>query len=405
LDTNKYSEAVWTTLHANAFLSKKFELLYISTPKVACTTLKWWIAKLEGYTQLINQDTSSQESTKELAIHDTLYRVAPEIAGLSPEQLIEALTDHNYFRFAFVRNPYKRLFSAWQSKVLFFEPIQVSPYLGEEFVSVKYSSVGDISDSFSSFVQFLYDNESPKFHDSHWETQSNILLPNEIPYNIIYHIEDTSLFHSDLLKHNSSLSDNPLALVTSNESIFEYSPDFISTKTEHMIREMYIADFENFGYSDSKPTTGRDYSKVPFKEVSNSIKNLRARNQRIGDLVLEKQLVKEECKGFIRKIDVLEHKIDLLNDEISGLTELKDLIDKKISVMTDQIDRDESIITNLENEKENLTYEHQNLIREVDRYRLSRSWRITQPLRKVLSCVREIAQWISEKVINHSRAI
>src|SRR5215211_3785581 len=45
----------WDFLRWNSFLSERYKLLYIATPKVACTLLKWWFADLEGYSEVLAQ--------------------------------------------------------------------------------------------------------------------------------------------------------------------------------------------------------------------------------------------------------------------------------------------------------------------------------------------------------------
>ena len=109
-------------LSFNSYCSRRHRLFYVATPKVACTTLKWWFAELEGYTEILCNIKDSAETDPDLVIHDSFHKVAPDVTGLSPSELLEPLTSDDYFRFAIVRNPYKRIFSAWQSKLLLKEP-------------------------------------------------------------------------------------------------------------------------------------------------------------------------------------------------------------------------------------------------------------------------------------------
>ena len=41
--------ADWNYLRWNSYLSTRHKLLYVATPKVAWTSVKWWFAALEGY--------------------------------------------------------------------------------------------------------------------------------------------------------------------------------------------------------------------------------------------------------------------------------------------------------------------------------------------------------------------
>src|SRR5687768_7893976 len=118
LDLPFADKYVWGYLRWNSYLSQRYKLLYVATPKVACTSLKWWFAGLEGYSQVLSEIKDSKESDPDLVIHDSFHKVAPDVAGLLPHALAESLVSDAYFRFAVVRNPYKRVFSAWQSKLL-----------------------------------------------------------------------------------------------------------------------------------------------------------------------------------------------------------------------------------------------------------------------------------------------
>ena len=71
----------------NGYCSERHKLFYVATPKVACTSIKWWFADLEGYTQVLREITDSAETDPDLVIHDNFHRVAPNVAGLLPGAL------------------------------------------------------------------------------------------------------------------------------------------------------------------------------------------------------------------------------------------------------------------------------------------------------------------------------
>ena len=56
--------------------------------------------------------------TPDLVVHDMPLYPLPNIAEVSPALRQAALTSPDWLRFAVVRNPYARLYSAWESKVL-----------------------------------------------------------------------------------------------------------------------------------------------------------------------------------------------------------------------------------------------------------------------------------------------
>lgn len=141
-------------LQWNSYRSERQRLLYVATPKVACTKLKWWFAALEGYAEDLRKITDSSETDRDLIIHDS-HRVAPNVTGLSLQDLREALESESFFQFALVRNPYKRIFSAWQSKLLLREPLQVGPYVGADFYHHPIKTAADIAQAFEGFWSIL----------------------------------------------------------------------------------------------------------------------------------------------------------------------------------------------------------------------------------------------------------
>ena len=147
-------------LRDNSYRSEKYKLFYIATPKVACTSLKWWFAGLEDCAEAIRKFSDSAESDPDLVIHDAFHQVAPNVAGLGKEALSGVLSSDSYFRFALVSNPYRRIFSAWQSKLLLKEPLQIRPYLHCDFFNHPIESKDDIAVAFEKFLEYLAENES-----------------------------------------------------------------------------------------------------------------------------------------------------------------------------------------------------------------------------------------------------
>lgn len=85
MNTNDWSDqdkqSLGTYLRWNGYRSECYRLFYVATPKAACTTLKWWFAALEGYSQDLRRITDSAETDPDLAIHDSFHKVAGHVTG------------------------------------------------------------------------------------------------------------------------------------------------------------------------------------------------------------------------------------------------------------------------------------------------------------------------------------
>jgi hypothetical protein len=268
----------------NAYFSPRHRLLYVATPKVACTSFKWWFAELLGVKSAIEQSTNSMESDPELVIHDNFARVAPEFTGVNEAGLLEALSSPDYFRFCLVRNPYTRIFSAWQSKWLLHESLQASFYpdmVGGPFIE----SVSDIRKSFEGFLRFLVNMGSDSDWDVHVAPQVALLEPERIAYQMMAHIEDTATLVQALAVHVGPGFRDPLCGTRANVSLLSYSATWISDESAELIRMLYARDFEVFGYDTAVPAGANALSDDALAMALRSIKVLRGRNVRIGELV------------------------------------------------------------------------------------------------------------------------
>ena len=87
-------------------VSPKHRLLYCPIPKVACSSIKLWLFELEE-----GKSDSLQASPHK---HTDRHRITAYGRSLARQ----ALKEKDWFRFAFVRNPWARLASAFTNKFL-----------------------------------------------------------------------------------------------------------------------------------------------------------------------------------------------------------------------------------------------------------------------------------------------
>jgi hypothetical protein len=272
----------WEYLRWNALRSTKRKLFYVATPKVACTSLKWWFARLEGYGGALQANSEeSKETSPELIIHDSLYKVAPDVAGLAPECLVEAIVSDDYFRFALVRNPFKRIFSAWQSKLLLREPLQIAPYIEKAFYHRTISSKAAVAEAFELFLEHLAKEEAPTYWDVHWTPQVNLLRPDIIHYTNLSQIENACELERLLAGWLGDQIASPFANRMANESLVPYQEEFISDRSAQLVRTLYSADFELFGYDTRPPREKESFSSDEFNLALKAIEMIRARHERI----------------------------------------------------------------------------------------------------------------------------
>jgi glycosyltransferase involved in cell wall biosynthesis/peptidoglycan hydrolase CwlO-like protein len=238
---------------------------------------------LEGYTQAVRDITDSVETDPNLAIHDSFRKAAPNVTGLSPAELLEPLTSDAYFRFAVVRNPYKRIFSAWQSKLLLREPLQVAPYLQYDFLNHPIEKAEDIATSFEYFLEHLAANEAPSYWDVHWTPQVTLLRPDLINYSQLVRIEDSGEITEALSARLGERFVNPFEIRRINESLVPYLSSFMTGRSVELIQTLYAKDFEAFGYDKRPPGLKRSFSTDQLNLTRKAVALIRGRNQRLGE--------------------------------------------------------------------------------------------------------------------------
>ena len=278
-------EKLFEYLRWNGFLSERYKLFYVATPKVACTSIKWWFADLVGYGQILRNVTDSNESDPDLIIHDSFYKLAPNVTGLLPEALLEPLTSDAYFRFAVVRNPYNRIFSAWQSKLLLREPLQISPYINCDFYNQSIKNAADIASAFEGFLEHIAENEAQNFLDVHWTPQTDLLRPDLISYSKLVQIENVNELSKALSDWLETKFVDPFATRSANESLIPFLPELITARSAELIHLLYSRDFSIFRYSEEIPPAKEVFSADQFSLAIKAIETIRGRNQRFGEVV------------------------------------------------------------------------------------------------------------------------
>lgn len=301
-------------LEMHSFVSRKSKLLYVATPKVACTSLKWWFANLGGWSKQITERSGSKESSIDLKIHDLFRIVAPEVAGNSVEALMEFFVDPEYFRFALVRNPYSRIFSAWQSKLLLREPLQIDPYKGFDFIHYQVSSKNDIAYAFQLFVEHLYKAEAPSYWDSHWDVQYNHLACDKLQYSIIGKIESPLEVKNQLQQHLGDKYIDPFQNKPSNSNLIPYSSDFLTEKCTKLICEMYHKDFEYFGYNTNPPPGRQSLSEKQLLVALNAVQKIRNRHARMVEMRTHfEHTLSRNKKIFADQLNITSDKLEKHN--------------------------------------------------------------------------------------------
>ncbi|SLN69145.1 sulfotransferase family 2 domain-containing protein [Roseisalinus antarcticus] len=141
-------------------ISLKNRYLYVQSPKVASTTMKKTLNRLEAQGSKIDPDTLPLHPTPRESIHIKPFQ-------LPAEMFADIVYGSEFFKFCFVRNPFDRLLSAYLDKIVSKKNEARSVYK-----TLGLSIESDMM-TFEQFVGFLYERRDKSVNwNPHWPLAS-----------------------------------------------------------------------------------------------------------------------------------------------------------------------------------------------------------------------------------------
>ena len=287
------------------FISQKHKLCYVGVDKVANTSLKWWMAEIEGLSGRINDAINQRGLNASKGIHTVYPLVAPRLVLDSFSRIREVFHSGEFYCFTLVRNPYTRLFSAWTDKVLRGKHFYTRKLLADKkFYARPATGIEGVRKGFEAFVAWLHTDPNMLQADRHWMPQFFLLRPDLLHYDFIGKIEE-----ADLLEHAlAAVLKEPHAGILhgkrpQNRMSLPYHQEFVTVQAQKMIREMYADDFDHLGYEASLPHASLpvDEKRVEKTLMRFFMERAEFTQQRLAFLEAEKlELETNPGKAFVR---------------------------------------------------------------------------------------------------------
>ena len=209
-------------LTLTAVVFDDLRLAYVPVPKAASTTILRALFELTGLASEDLVRSRKLEVTRALTVHDgSLWPSAHRLRDREPAELEWILRSDDWFRFTVVREPARRIWSAWVSKVLVRNPRFVL-MLGEDLFPALPSSAQEVVESFRRFVAALPDR--PAWSDSHWSAQADLLGVTDITYSHIGRVETIDRTVAEVGEYMRERGSNLPELEAENRSFLPYSP-------------------------------------------------------------------------------------------------------------------------------------------------------------------------------------
>lgn len=221
-------------IDASTHISKKHNYIYVSTPKVACSTIILTLQRMELDDTSFNRD-----------VLNDIHR--PELSPLLRPSVINdfkrLVISDDMIKFCFVRNPYTRLLSAYF--FVLYKSKKPEVYMNKLGFD---SSFKDKKITFNQFVNAIK-KQPIAFMDWHWKPQYYLTVQRKINYDFIGRFETFQEDFKYIMSKINPEHEKYLISVQSHKTDSdELLHQYYNPEIEEEVYNIYKKDFELFKY-------------------------------------------------------------------------------------------------------------------------------------------------------------
>jgi dermatan 4-sulfotransferase 1 len=224
----------------DTWVSGRRRYFYMAVEKAASSKIKMLLHQLEGYALPADPFDVHARNRPGMPFVDKL-------SAFGADATAEILRGPDWFRFAFARNPYARLYSAYKNKIADL----ASPYVGVR--TTIWRMAGNPQPPaeaapFEAFVRYVAQQPDAQ-RDGHWRSQAGALCLDLIAYGFVGRVETLQADLSTVLRSLGAPEDFHDGLdVVVGASAGSPTASAYNADLAHLVHETYEADFEIFGY-------------------------------------------------------------------------------------------------------------------------------------------------------------
>jgi hypothetical protein len=293
---------------ANSFVLPKQKMVYMSVTKVACTSLRWMVADLAGEDLEAFTRAGGAQQSRLMTIHGgrSRWKKTQQLSTMPLSELEKISPEDGWFVFAVVRDPWSRLWSAWQSKFLVRHTYYMDHYADEPWFPRVATTSEQVLEDYRKFVFARPWETHPNLRrDVHFWPQVRSVRPGAINYTKIYNLSEMSSLFSDIRGHLESLGQpSELYVPRANETPLAMTPEVLEGGVLEAVQDAYSRDFAAFGDRWDPERLKLAPSGWTQDALDHAAFHTVA-NQRIGDLRNELRSAREqldESRKEVRKL-------------------------------------------------------------------------------------------------------
>jgi hypothetical protein len=230
--------------------ARNARVLYVPSTKVASSTMRLLLAEANGtfrpelIPHLDGPTVSVEQSVHNMMINGLVHM---ELLPAAEQEVMKRSDE--WWRVAAVRNPYARLYSAWENRILFRAPGQVLPEAWAACVDVMNDDRIDLGATFRAFVRVLAESPELFGRDSHFKSQAMHfdLTPLQLTHLIRLDREGDLARFADELGRRVGRRLAPKRL---NEGLGLTYRDVTDAATAELIHRIFADDFARFEFGE-----------------------------------------------------------------------------------------------------------------------------------------------------------
>ncbi len=237
-----------------ALVAPRLRVMYLPTPKAACTTIKTLLATAEGTHQPAMADRLAvMHVSRAQTIHHPQVHGLTRLSELSPRERQAVLTSPDWLRVASIRDPIARAYSAWENRI-FMRAHRRSAELIELAHDVHTNGSIDLAASFAHFAKALGEHADVFMSDHHFRSQTSLVHPAVVDYGRLVRVDQPGEIDA-LARLLSERSGKQLTATRLNEGLGVKVDRVCDVHTANRLMATYATDYETFGFAQRSWST------------------------------------------------------------------------------------------------------------------------------------------------------
>jgi hypothetical protein len=290
-------------------VAQNARVLYVPTTKVASSTVRLLIAEANGtYRPERLRWTDAPNVSVGQGIHNLQVSGLKYFEFLSETEREHILTSLDWWRVGFLRDPYARLYSAWENRVLLRAP---NPWLkdfqhkcSDELVDGRI----DFGASFRKFVTVLRAEPEIFGDDPHFKSQ-RLHLGDQVAFTHLLRIDQPGQLENFVtqLGQRVGMQLQPRKL---NDGLGLKHLDVMDAETASAVEHIYRDDFDTYGFAKvSFPSTPPTVvASIRETKAVNYARDITARLVQLSQLARHRRRTRYLLAQMLRNSGIRRHK-------------------------------------------------------------------------------------------------